>query len=107
MAPREYIIQDEPEYLARLKLENFGGVEVPFLHLEFRDFKPSSFKKLLQSWTIFRKTIKGPLFAVSNSNDFDKHKRFVTLLGFKTLKAIECPDGIIRPCYISQDITNG
>ena len=105
--PKEYIIQDEPEYLARVKVENFAGLEVPFLHLDFKDFKLSSLKKLLKAWKLFRETVRGNFYALSNQDDFKKHRKFVTLLGFKYFDLIECPDGKRRPCYISRDIKNG
>lgn len=108
MERKEYLIQDEPEYLAKIIVEDLGdGIQVPFLHLDVRSWSPSSFKKLLRSWRIFRQTVSGNLFALSNRDDTELHRKFVKRLGFKFFRAIECPDGKVRPCYISQEKSHG
>jgi hypothetical protein len=105
---REYhLIQDCPEYLAKLIIEDFRGQKVPFLHLEFREWSPKAFKKLLRAWRLFRHTVRGTFFALSNGDDINKWRKFVERLGFEYYKDIPCPDGEIRPCYVSWDITNG
>ena len=105
--PKEYIIQDCPEYLARIKIEDFEGTKVPFLHIEFRKWSPTSFKRLLKAWGLFRETVRGTFFAVSNAQELDKWRKFVARLGFTQFRDITCPDGVIRPCYVSWDTTNG
>jgi hypothetical protein len=107
MQPKEYTIQDEAEYLARLKVYEIEGAKLPFLHLEFKKWTPSSFKKLLHSWKHFRKFIKGPLFAIHNGADDDKWRKFVERLGFTYFRNVDCPDGINRRCFISQDNADG
>jgi hypothetical protein len=107
MAHKEIIVQDCQEYLARLKIEDFDGLNVPFLHLEFRRWTPRSFKRLLEAWSLFRKTVRGTFFALSNGDDINKWRKFVERLGFEYYKDIPCPDGKVRPCYVSWDITNG
>jgi hypothetical protein len=97
------LIQDEPEYLARMDVHEFGGQLFPVLHLDFKTWTPSAFKKLLRSWSLFRKTIRGPLFAISNGLDDDKWRKFVERLGFTYFMNVDCPDGINRRCFISQD----
>lgn len=107
MPRKHYVVQDEPEYYACIIVEDFDGVEVPFLHLDVKKWSPSSFKKLLRSWRVFRKTVSGNFFALSNRDDTELHKKFVKRLGFKFFRALECPDGKVRPCYISQEEKNG
>jgi hypothetical protein len=103
MAPKEYLIQDCPEYLARLKIEDFNGQKVPFLHLEFKEWTPKSFKKLLEAWALFRRTVRGTFFALSNGDDIEKWRKFVSRIGFEYCMDIPCPDGKVRPCYVSWD----
>lgn len=104
MGPKEYIVQDCPEYLARIKIEDFEGTKVPFLHLEFRTWSPKAFKKLLKAWPMFRQSVRGVFFAVSNGDDIEKWRKFVERLGFEYFRPIVCPDGKTRPCYASWDI---
>ena len=107
MGPKEYVIQDEPEYLARIKIHDFGGSQVPFLHLEFRKWNKESYRKLLEAWKLFRLTVRGSFLAVSNGEDDDKWRKFVERLGFTYFTNVDCPDGKNRRCYISRDIANG
>lgn len=107
MAVNEYIIQDEPEYLARLKVYENGGQKLPLLHLDFKKWTPKSFKKLLASWKLFRLSVRGPLFAIHNGSDDEKWRRFVERLGFEYFMNVDCPDGKNRRCFISRDTTNG
>jgi hypothetical protein len=105
--PKEHIIEDNEAYLARLKEEEIDGHTLLFLHLDFRKWTPSSFKRLLRSWKLFRQTVRGTFFAVSNGDDIDKWRKFVQRLGFQYLGTVRCPDGVERPCYFSQDTNNG
>lgn len=102
-SPLEYIIQDEPEYLARIKVHS----GVPFLHLDFKIWTPTAFKKLLKAWAVFRSTVDGTFLAISNGEDDDKWRKFVERLGFTYSSHVDCPDGIRRRCYISRKDTNG
>lgn len=103
----EYIIQDEPEYLARVKFHDFSGLVVRFLHLDFKKWSPSAFKKLLHAWGVFRTQFPGNFYAISNGEDDDKWRKFVERLGFTYFINVDCPDGINRRCFISRDTANG
>lgn len=104
---KEYIIQDEPEYTAKIVAHEVNGTTVPMMHLDFKTFTPKAFKKLLLNWKLFRVCIKGPLYAIHNGDDDDKWRKFVERLGFKYFMHVDCPDGKNRRCFISQDTTNG
>jgi hypothetical protein len=97
--PNKYIVEDCAEYLATIELVH----GVPFLHLDFRIWTPTSFKKLLGHWHVLRQCLRGPLFALSNDKDDAKWARFVSRLGFTYFKNVDCPDGVNRRCFISQD----
>jgi hypothetical protein len=100
---KEYLIQDTPEYLAKMIVENFRGTEVPFLHLDFKKWSPTAFKSLLKAWRLFRETVRGTFFAIPNHDEIAKWEKFVKRLGFEEFRPITCPDGKARPCYWSQD----
>ena len=103
MPRQHHVVQDRPEYYFCVIVEDFDGVEVPFVHLDVKKWSPSTFKKILHSWGVFRKATKGNFYAISNRDDIELHKKFVRRLGFKFFRALECPDGKVRPCYISQE----
>lgn len=103
MERKEYIVQDCQEYLAKVIVEKVGSLEIPFLHLEFRKWSPSSFKKLLRAWRLFRWCHTGTFYALANHDDEEKHRKFVQKLGFEYFRHLRCPDGKERPCYFSQE----
>jgi hypothetical protein len=107
METKKYVIQDEPEYEARMDSYAINGVYVNMMHLDFKIWSPKAFKKLLHAWKHFRFFIKGPLYAINNDVDDYKWEKFVTRLGFTYFMHVDCPDGINRRCFISQDNADG
>lgn len=107
MPPKEYVIQNEPEYLARIVLHEMEGKQLPFLHLDFKIWTKTAYRKLLCSWKLFRATARGPFFAISNGEDDNKWRKFVERLGFSYFMNVDCPDGKNRRCFISRDTANG
>jgi ribosomal protein S18 acetylase RimI-like enzyme len=105
--PSSYTVEDCPEYLAKIDIFEIEGARLPFLHLEFKIWSPSSFKKLIDHWHVLRYCVRGPLFALSNDKDDEKWAKFVSRLGFTYLKHVDCPDGINRRCFISQQLGCG
>jgi hypothetical protein len=97
------VVEDCTEYTATIEVFEIDEAKLPFLHLEFKVWSPSSYKKLLDHWLVLRDCIKGPLFALSNDKDDEKWAKFVSRLGFTYFKNVDCPDGINRRCFISQD----
>ena len=97
----EYIIEDEPEYLARMVSHRMDGGWLNIMHLDFRIWSPRAFKKLLRHWKAFRQKEPEPLFVIHNGEDDDKWRRFVERLGFTYFMNVDCPDGINRRCYVS------
>jgi hypothetical protein len=100
---KRHVIQDEDEYLTSMSSYQINGIYVNMMHLEFRIWTPKAFKKLLKNWEMFRGFIRGPLYALSNDQDDAKWERFVTRLGFTYFMHVDCPDGVNRRCFISQD----
>lgn len=103
MARKEYLINDCPEYYAKIT-DDYG---VLFLHLDFKRWSTGSYRKLLEDWKAFRLTVRGHFFALANNNEINKWRKFVERLGFVYFKDLVCPDGEIRPCYVNWDKTYG
>ncbi len=70
------------------------------LHLSFRKWTPSVFRRFMTHWEMFRSCVTAPLFATGEVDD-DKFERFVTHLGFKYHDTVHCDNGESRRLFIT------
>lgn len=106
----EKVYLDCPNFKFWLTIEDFEGVEVLFLHLDFKKWSLDSYKHWLGVWDAFKGyfLLRGSVFyAVANHDNEKVFDKFVKRLGFKEFKAIPCPDGKTRTCYVIRDTANG
>jgi hypothetical protein len=76
------------------------GQEVFLLgHIRFNNFTPSALKRLLAQWRVFRQCVTAPVFALGEVDD-EKWARFVSLLGFRFLRKVNCINGASRRLFI-------
>ena len=90
-----------------LMIEDFDGLFVPFIHVYFHKWSPSVYKATKKWWREFRLTFPGPIYGIANHDDDNVHEKFVKNNGFEFFQSLTCPDGKIRPCYVSWGSTNG
>lgn len=68
-------------------------------HLRFDRFTPSIMKTVMRQWALFRQCVKAPVFALGEVDD-EKWARFVSLLGFRYLRHVDCINGASRRLYL-------
>jgi hypothetical protein len=71
-------------------------------HLRFDRFTPSIMRRVLREWSVFRKCVTAPLFALGEVDD-EKWARFVSLLGFRFHQQVHCINGATRRLFIHTD----
>jgi hypothetical protein len=68
-------------------------------HIRFYRFSPSALKSLLANWRVFRQCVTAPIFALGEVDD-EKWARFVSLLGFRFLRRVDCINGESRRLFL-------
>lgn len=79
--------------------KNAGGEQFLLAHLQFFNWAPSVFKRLLRDWRAFRTHVTSPLFACPKDADA-KLAKFCERTGWRFQQNITCDDGATRPLFI-------
>lgn len=76
-----------------------SGEQFLLVHLQFFNWSPSVFKRLLRDWRVFRQHVTAPLFACPRDADAKLFK-FVTRTGWHFQQNVVCNNGETRPLFI-------
>lgn len=95
----EVPIIDCPDYYWSLEEFRRGEDQMVFVHLTVRKWTPRVWRNLQHVWSLFRKCVVCPLWAVSEDGT-PKFEHFVSRLGFEFHSNVVCENGAERRLFV-------
>ena len=94
-------IHSEVDYDTWIETQELeSGQTLNFFHCEVFYWRPSTLKRMITQWRIFRTHVPQALFCQGEVDD-EKWAKFIHHFGFKYLTTVPCTDGKERRIFIS------